>query len=103
MLDSAFQQQNTGAPMPGVFVTGAFLYLAPNVLHNGNQKILNGQTNFQGIDDFPSAITGAYWNFGSNFSNSPNPACGTGSDQGVFMAYPVSEELFSCFPSPTVP
>lgn len=90
--------------MPGVQVTGAFLYIDPNsATHTGNQELLSGATNSQGIDDFPNAITGAYWNFGANFATSAVPACGTGSDQGVKMVAPVSEEIFSCFPSPVVP
>jgi len=102
LLDSVFQTPNTGAAVPGVHDTGIFLHTGSGQT-NGSQEVIDDYTNSLGINDYPNAITGAYWNMGADFTNSAVPACGTGSNPGVFMAYPVSEQLWSCFPSPTVP
>ena len=79
--------------MSGIFIS----YYSSS--HNGDQEVIGGTTDGLGILDSPNAITGAYWNFGANFTPSAVPTCGTASDKNVVMVYPVSEELFSCFPT----
>lgn len=103
-IDSVFlipSQAGTGIPIPGTHVTGAFLRYDSGP-HGGGQEILDGYTESDGFRDFPDAITGAFWNFGADFTISAMPACGAASDPGVDVFFPVAQENFTCHPSPIV-